>query len=371
MIGPINSVNIPYSPSVPVSVKSPSTGSEPQVTQQSTAPASFSDLRPIKEARTQSPPLVSDPVRSEGVTQVQKDLASTVTGPVHVNIIHTNDEHDGNFSSLAKEATVVHRLKKEHGDGSSIVVNTGDLTFTQTHDQPGKDYFGPAARALNAEGVDYVTPGNHEFQHGGKALDNDLLSKLNAKTLLGNVTELSTGKPLEHTKPYEIREINGVKVGVIGLTTPRQKTKDHPDVGSDVKVDQLDTTANALVKQAKAEGADITVLLAHEGINKLKGLASRVPGLDVVVAGHDHQVTENPETVQNPDGRTTYIVEAGGVDEFNGMVKDKRYVGDLNLEIDPQTRRITGVNHQLIPTAGEIPDPEVAAIISAYNKDSK
>ncbi len=324
----------------------------------------------VNSITMQSKYATSFPAKNDSSLSSTEVSTSGGKDSVHINIIHTNDEHDGTFVSMAQEATVIHRLEKEHGEGNTIIVNTGDLTFTQTHDQPGKDYFGPVAKALNAEGVDFITPGNHEFQHGGIALANDFLGDLDATVLLGNVKESSTGKPLEHTKPYAIKEINGVKVGFIGLTTPKQKTHDHPNVGYDVTVESPGDTAELLVKQAKSEGARIIVVLAHEGLGKSASLAKRIPGIDVVVAGHDHQITREPQKVTNPDGRTSYIVEAGGVDEYDGMIREKRHVGDLGLNFDLKTGRITGIDYKLIPTAGETPDPEVSAIINAYKKES-
>lgn len=56
--------------------------------------------------------------------------------------------------------------------------------------------------------------------------------------------------------------------------------------------------------------------------------------------------------MKNADGRTTYIVEAGGVDEYDGKIIEKRHVGDLDLEIDFKTRAIKSITYNLIPTAG-------------------
>ncbi|RJR12099.1 hypothetical protein C4588_02735, partial [Candidatus Parcubacteria bacterium] len=274
--------------------------------------------------------------------------------PVEVSIIHTNDEHDNKFNKVAGEVTVLRNREKFHGDENSVMVNTGDISYEGSNDQPGPQYFGPMARVFNSAGMEFFVPGNHEFQHGGKYLEEELIPELNAKTLLGNVTYKKDGKPLEGTKPYAIEEVNGVKVGLVGLTTGRQATSAHPDVGFDVRVESLQSAARKLVEKAKADGAEIIVVLAHESVGRMKEFAANVPGVDVVVAGHDHKTIHSPEKVKNPDGRDTLVVEAAS---------NCRYVGDMTLEVDRNSREITGVNYKLFSTENVEPDPESQKII--------
>ena len=288
-----------------------------------------------------------------------KGLKSESAPPVEVSIIHTNDEHDNKFNKIAGEAAVVKSREKFYGDENSFIVNTGDISYEGSNDEPGPQFFGPMADAFNSMGLEIFVPGNHEFQHGGKYLEEDLLPKLDAQTLLGNVTYKESGKPLEHTKPYVVQEMNGVKVGFIGLTTPRQATSAHPHVGYDVNVQSLRSAASDLVKKAKADGADIVVILSHESVGRVKELGSSVEGIDIIVAGHDHKTLNQPETVKNPDGRNTLVVEAAS---------NCRYVGDMNLEIDPKSKEIIGVNYKLFSTGSVQPDPEVSAIVEKYKK---
>ncbi|HPZ07426.1 MAG TPA: metallophosphoesterase [Candidatus Eremiobacteraeota bacterium] len=295
---------------------------------------------------------VSDVIKGKGI----KDTSSP---PVEISIIHTNDEHDNKFEKLPKEATVVRNREKFHGDENSFIVNTGDVSYEGSNDQPGPQYFGPVAEVFNSMGLEIFVPGNHEFQHGGKYLEEDLLPKLESAVLLGNVTYKDSKKPLEHTKPYLVQEMNGVKVGFIGLTTPRQATSAHPDVGYDVNVQSIRSAASNLVKQAKADGAEVVVILAHESVGRMKELGSSVEGIDIIVAGHDHKTLHKPETVRNPDGRNTLVVEAAS---------NCRFVGDMTLEVDPKSKEIIGVNYKLFSTEGLQPDPEVSRIIEEYKK---
>jgi UDP-sugar diphosphatase len=286
-----------------------------------------------------------------------KGMKGAEQTPVEISIIHTNDEHDNKFSKLPKEAAMVKSREKVHGDENSFIVNTGDVSYEGSNDQPGPQFFGPVADVFNAMGVEMFVPGNHEFQHGGKYLEEEFLPMLNAKSLLGNVTYKDGGKPLANTKPYTIEEVNGVKVGFIGLTTPRQATSAHPEVGFDVNVQSLRSSASDLVKKAKADGADVVVILSHESVGRVSELASSVPGIDVIVAGHDHKTLNQPESVRNVDGRNTLVVEAAS---------NCRFVGDMNLTVDPSTKQVIGVNYKLFSTEKVAPDPEVVSIIDKY-----
>jgi len=283
-----------------------------------------------------------------------KGGSSTTT----LGIIHTNDEHDPNFERFAGESAVIKKREKVYGDENSIIVNTGDVTYESFNDKPGPQFWGPVPEIFKAQGMEFVVPGNHEFQHGGKYLEDNLLPKLDAQVLLGNITYKSSGKALEHTKPFVIQDMGGVKVGIIGLCTPKMATKAHPKVGYDVRVDSIQSAAAKVVPEAKKAGAEVIVIIAHEGINRCVDAASSVPGIDVIVAGHDHQALQEPKEVRNPDGRKTIVVEAAS---------HGKYVGDVSLEIDKNTKQVVGVDYKLFPTSKGEKDPQVMDIVNKYN----
>ncbi|MEQ8187611.1 MAG: metallophosphoesterase [Candidatus Eremiobacterota bacterium] len=277
--------------------------------------------------------------------------------PVTIGIIHTNDEHDPKFEKFAGEAAVIKKREKVYGDENSIIVNTGDVTYESFNDKPGPQFWGPVPEIFNKVGMEFVVPGNHEFQHGGKYLEDNLLPKLDAQTLLANITYKSSGKALEHTKPFVIQDINGVKVGIIGLCTPKMATKAHPKVGYDVRVDSIQSAAAKVVPEAKKAGAEVIVIIAHEGINRCVDAASSVPGIDVIVAGHDHQELQDPKEVNNPDGRKTIVVEAAS---------HGKYVGDVSLEVDPHSKQVVGVDYKLFPVSKGEKDPDIQDIVNKY-----
>lgn len=109
--------------------------------------------------------------------------------------------------------------------------------------------------------------------------------------------------------------------------------------------------------EAKKAGAEVIVIIAHEGVNRCVDAASSVPGIDVIVAGHDHMELQDPKEVNNPDGRKTIVVEAAS---------HGRYVGDVSLDIDPSTKQVVGVDYKLFPVNKGDKDPQVQEVINKY-----
>ncbi len=272
--------------------------------------------------------------------------------PVTIGIIHINDEHDNTFKKFPRESAIVREREEHYGDENSFIINLGDVTYNGSNKDAGPKYFGPVTDIFNSIDVELFVPGNHDLDHGGNYLEKEVISKLEATTLAGNV-EYESGKPLENTKPYTIEEVNGVKVGFIGLTTP--KHKEHGKNDKAVTVTPILESAEKYVPEVKSKGADIVVLLMHEGVNTAKTVAGSVPGIDIVIAGHDHK--KCVEEVKNPDGRNTLVVEAGG---------NTNYVGDIALQIEPLSKKIIKVDYKLFSTAGVTPDKETAEIINRY-----
>ena len=279
-----------------------------------------------------------------------------------VTILHTNDEHDPHFDKFPQEVALMKSREGVHGDANTLNVNTGDNTYESFNDKPGPQFFGPVPEFFKAMNLEYWTPGNHEFQHGGKYLQDEIIPQIPCPTLLGNVTFKSGGKSIDGTKPFEIADVNGVKVGIIGLTTPKHKTKAHPNVGFDVNVESVASAAAKYVPQAKKAGAELIVIISHEGVNRCTDAASSVPGIDVIIAGHDHETVQSPKEIKNPDGRTTLVVEAGS---------HGKYVGDLTMQVSPATKEVVSVDYNLYSTSSVKPDAEALAILDKYNKNSR
>jgi 2',3'-cyclic-nucleotide 2'-phosphodiesterase/3'-nucleotidase len=151
----------------------------------------------------------------------------------------------------------------------------------------------PMATAMNYMGYTASTVGNHEFNYGPEVF-NKYQSEATFPLLSANVTGCQ-----DYTfEPYVIKDVNGVQVGILGLTPPAVKYWERPEniVGC-VFGDAVDAAKN-YVPIMKAAGADVIVVAAHSGLdetygygreeNFVKYLANEVPGIDVILAGHAH-----------------------------------------------------------------------------------
>jgi 2',3'-cyclic-nucleotide 2'-phosphodiesterase/3'-nucleotidase len=151
----------------------------------------------------------------------------------------------------------------------------------------------PLAAAMNFMGYTASTVGNHEFNYG-PAVFNKFQSEASFPLLSANVTGCQ-----DYTfEPYTIKNVNGVQVGILGLTPPAVVHWERPENIVGCVFGDAMTAANLYVPEMRALGADIIVVAAHSGLdetygygrdeNFVKYLASEVPGIDVILAGHAH-----------------------------------------------------------------------------------
>ncbi len=254
---------------------------------------------------------------------------------VQVTIINTNDLH-GYLPNLPKLAGIIDDLRKAHPD--ALVIDCGDVAYNPPVSD--RHHFEPMPEIMNEIGYDITSLGNHEFQWGSPTLQKELTSKLSSDVLCSNALDKKTGEYLPGVKPYVIKEINGVKIGFIGLVTTKMATSAHPDVGKDVLKRNESETLKKLIPEVRAQGAELVVVMSHQGIDDDPDMARDVPGMDVIVAAHDHQLTQSPIVVPSYPGKT-YIVEAGS---------HAKNVGETVLAIDEKTHELIAVSMRAIPT---------------------
>ena len=204
---------------------------------------------------------------------------------------------------------------REIADGT-LVVDTGDLfagpVFTTFHGIP-------EVEAMNAIGYDVLAPGNHEFDQGIDTMVN-ALKKAKFDVLIANAK--TTDEGLKNIiKPYVVKEIAGVKVGIFGLITP-----DLPritNVGTAVTVEDPIAVAKEMVKKLRdEEKVDIVIAATHIGTPLDEKLAKEVPGIDIILGGHTHDVLY--EKVGD-----TIIAHAGAKGEVLGYLDVKVQGGKI------------------------------------------
>jgi 2',3'-cyclic-nucleotide 2'-phosphodiesterase (5'-nucleotidase family) len=215
---------------------------------------------------------------------------------------------------------------------NSLVLNAGDdfqgtpiSNFTRGRSQ---------IEIMNSYNIDAFVLGNHEFDYSQYSLDSALaLAKFDY--LSSNVYMQSQNKLMG--KPYVIKEINGVKFGIIGLTLPDLFETSLPANVTDLVMLNVDSVLTFNINEVKSKGADVVVLLSHSGLDEDKKIAEKFHAdIDIIVGGHSHSTLFKPVRKNG-----VVIVQAGSYG---------RNLGKLDLKIDIEKDTIADSYGSLIET---------------------
>ncbi|OLC16848.1 MAG: thiosulfohydrolase SoxB [Candidatus Rokubacteria bacterium 13_1_40CM_69_27] len=239
----------------------------------------------------------------------------------------------GRMGGYAHLATLVKRIRGERRgrtlllDGGDTIQGSATALWTRGADM---------VRAMNELGVEVFTP-HWEFIYGIDRVrelfgDRERGGLFAGDFVAHNVTELGFGDPI--FRPYTIRAVGGVRVGVIGQAFPYTPVSHPrrfvPDLTFGIRDDHVQGLVNELRDGRKAE---VVVLLSHNGIAVDLKLAARVSGLDVILGGHTHDALVEPIRV----GRTL-VVNSGSHGKFLSR-----------LDLDVRGGRIADSRYRLIP----------------------
>jgi sulfur-oxidizing protein SoxB len=256
----------------------------------------------------------------------------------------------GKIGGFAHIATVIKHLRSTR-PGRCLLLDGGDTwqgsaTALWTNGQDMID-------ATKLLGVDIMT-GHWEFTYGAdrvkEVVEKDF--KGNIEFVAQNIVDKEFGDPI--FKPYTIREINGITVGVIGQAFPYTPVANPgrlvPDWTFGIQEDRMQTMAD----EVRAKGAQIVVLLSHGGMDSDFKIASRVTGIDLIMGGHTHDALPDPHVVDNPKGKTL-VMHSG----CNG-----KFLSVLDLEV--KAGKISDYKYRLLPIFSNLipPDKEMAAHIA-------
>ena len=295
---------------------------------------------------------------------------------VNVKILGTSDVHgrvvpwsyasdtEDKSGSYAQLSTLINQRRKENKNvilvevGDSIQDNSIDL-FALTLEE-AKNH--PIPKVLNYMKYDVFVPGNHEFNFGMPVL-NEILNDIKAKKLAANLY-YKDGK--RYLQPTTIIQKDGVKIGIIGLTTS-MSAKFEEDTGNlkDYKYVSIIEETKKQVKNLKAKKVDAIVAVAHMGIENennipetgLRDLANAVPEIDAIVAGHMHQdvksETINGVLITEPHRYGTVLSEIDLKFDVNDKTKKVKLLGKTatttpvkNLEADKKVEEIYKPYHE-------------------------
>jgi sulfur-oxidizing protein SoxB len=255
----------------------------------------------------------------------------------------------GRVGGFAHLATLVKKVRAQRP--GALLLDGGDTwqgsaTALWTRGQDMVD-------ACKLLGVDVMTA-HWEFTYGAdrvkQIVDNDLRGKISF--VAQNVKTADFGDPV--FDPYVVRTVNGVPVAIIGQAFPYTPIANPrymiPDWSFGIQDDRL----QKLVDEVRAKGAQVVVLLSHNGMDVDLKLAGRVTGIDAILGGHTHDGVPQPSLVKNSGGRTL-VTNAGS----NG-----KFLGVLDLEV--RGGKLEGYRYRLMPVFSNLlaPDPAMADLIS-------
>ncbi|MEO7660118.1 MAG: metallophosphoesterase, partial [Pyrinomonadaceae bacterium] len=278
-------------------------------------------------------------------------LTSTAFGQtVSITILHVNDVYQfapvegGKRGGLARLLT----LKKEAiAKNPNTIFTLGGDTLSPSVET--RTYKGAQMiDAWNAVGLDYAVFGNHEFD----IKTTDLLQRMKESnfTWLGaNVIEKKTGKIFADTPKYVVREIDGIKIGFMGLLLP--ETKQTSSMEDTLTVTDYCTVAKKLVKELRKKAKVNAVIgLTHLFMAQDKRLA-KCAEFDLILGGHEHSLLQSA---------------SNGTPIFK-MTADARELGKFTLNFNAQTKRLESFDWEIIPVTDQIADaPEFAPIFEKY-----
>lgn len=245
--------------------------------------------------------------------------------------------------SLASISTYVNNVRKE---GSPVILlDNGD----NLQGQPPVYYYNFIdtasshinSVAMNFMGYDACTVGNHDIEAGHSVYDR-LVNEYKFPLLAANAVRTADGEP--YFKPYTVIEKGGIKTVVFGLITTGVPGWLPPELYSGMEFNDLLETAKKHMPDILSEKPDLVVGLFHTGWdgpedeggshregNGAYSVARNVPGFDVILCGHNHNVINT--TIENVAGETVLVLEGGSRADKVGRV-------DVVFEKDITTGKI-------------------------------
>jgi 5'-nucleotidase len=250
-----------------------------------------------------------------------------------ITILHTNDQHsqidplpandrNAGKGGVARRATLVKRIRAENPN--TLLLDAGD-SFQ------GTPYFNlyrgvVEYKAMTAIGYDAVTLGNHDFDNGVEALAEAMQ---HAKFEFVSANYDVRGTAIEkRVKPYIVRELGGVRVGVFGLGI-KLEGLNPPESFKGVKYYDPVRMALGSVRLLRGqERCAMVVCASHLGYYpNPKGdevgdsqVAAQVDGIDFIASGHTHTFMRQPAIAKQPGGGNTVIFQVGKSGIYLGRV---------------------------------------------------
>ena len=249
----------------------------------------------------------------------------------------------GRMGGLDRIATVVNAIRSERPD--AIVLDGGDtwqgsLPALRTNGQDMVDLF-------NSLGVDAMTS-HWEFTLGSDRVHEIVENSLQPAFLGANIFDAEWDEPV--FDDYKLFERGGTMVAVIGQAFPYMPIANpgwmFPEYSFGLRRERI----AEVVEEVRGLGAEVVVLLSHNGFDTDRQFARDIPGIDVILTGHTHDALPDAVQVGN-----TFLIASGSHGKFVSRI-----------DLDVRDGALQGLTHRLIPIFSDViaPDPDMAALIA-------
>jgi len=301
------------------------------------------------------------------------------TTDLHGNLLPIDYYTDApDARGLAKVATLVRQARKENPAGT-LLLDSGDVIqgspLEYVHNTINNAPPDPMMRAMSALGFDAMAVGNHEYNYGLKVLEK-ARSEAVFPWLSANTYKAGTNENFH--RPYLLKEVNGVRVGVLGLTTAGIPSWENPENYAGLEFRDPVVEAKKWVSVLRAqERADVVIVAMHMGMeadlrtgiptpgqvpheNAALEIARQVPGVDLILMGHTHR--EVPGVVTN------------GVLLAQANLWGRHLArADLYLEQDESGRwHVVARQSRTIPVTPQTEtDAEIASLAASYDRETR
>jgi len=287
------------------------------------------------------------------------DSARTVT------IFYTSDEHGyleperDTMKSYGGAANLMSALRRSGYDpdsDESILLSGGDMWVGQAISSWFKGI--PYIQVANAMGYDATVLGNHEFDLGQKQLSSNEKAA-DFPFISANIIETKSGTLPGYARRYFLKEINGVKTAVIGLTGVETPFIVLPSNVKDLQFVDYETALRETVPMARSEGAELVIVAAHDCPDELRKLAPVAAELSIplLAGGHCHSLDN---------------FEQNGV-RIIGPGENMKAFARVDITLDPGTGKVSETKAELVPVEYFLdgdsfePDAAIDGIVSEWS----
>jgi 5'-nucleotidase / UDP-sugar diphosphatase len=340
-------------------------------------------------------------IASVAACTVSREQPNLVGQDIRLTFIHTSDIYsrlfpysfipnrfdqddgllasNGPFGGIARMTTIAKKIRAT--TSRSLWLDSGDCF----QGAPVFNMFKGEAemRSLSLAGMDGAVVGNHEFDLGSQNLFEQIDAWAQFPLLAANYLFEDPPNPEQRSlkdvvRPYHVYDVKGVKIGVIGMGNWGSMTGIF-EGGNSLGLRPLDDRV-ALQQYVRLlrPTVDVLVVVSHLGLDEDENLTSRdvndpnaalpLQGVDLILGGHLHIVTDPPKIIPNDDkGNSTIVVHSGAFAKYVGRLDVTVRIGEDNNDPDKRSR-ITAYGYDNIPVDSKVPDdPEVANLLWPYS----